>query len=147
MNQIDGVTANSSSILEEIYAEDERKTILSFAWDKPGYVYTKKLLNNGNNAAYNSVLNIMNTKPVEPYIEYSIDDEDDSLYDITDSPPNNSPRYSRTPSIHNESIFELDDFEIDIIELGDISADFDSINIEYIEEAVLEGGNESAADE
>lgn len=35
---------NAATVLDDIYAEDERKTILCFVWNKPGYMRVKKAI-------------------------------------------------------------------------------------------------------
>lgn len=80
------------SALEDIYAEDERKTVLEFRWDKPGYIRQYKLIGN----VYREPREYDNDDDSEPDNRYCQHIEDIEYYDydidssICESPASSS---------------------------------------------------------
>lgn len=93
------------SALEDIYSEDERKTILEFRWDKPGYIRWQKTISNSYIMPFNYTSNCnYDIKPINISNENttnSIENKNDinDVYNDIDSIPSESPTSSLANSI------------------------------------------------
>ena len=130
------------SALEDIYDEDERKTVLKFRWDKPGYIrqqkmiggcYIKGLYNDVDSSISESLPSSMNNSIID-ISELSIINSDINDVNIDGSDELDPLSYSHTPSelIELEELsVESGESELDITALADAFDELVAVNEQH----------------